>query len=266
MDKIIMGRYLPGNSIVHRMDPRSKLLVMFAFVVVIFMATDLVGYLILSVYTLLAVLLSKIKLSYYYTGLKPMIGLILFTALFQILFTQSGELLFEIWFLKITAGALLNAFYMALRLILIVVLSTVMTLTTAPLTLADGVATGLSPLKKLGVPVYDIGLMLSISLRFIPTLMDDTTRIMNAQRSRGMDFGEGNLMQKIKSVIPILIPLFVSSFKRADDLAIAMESRGFRGGEGRSKYRILKWKLCDTGLVLSFVALVVILYTWNIYK
>ncbi|OFI49000.1 cobalt ABC transporter ATP-binding protein [Floricoccus tropicus] len=263
MDKIIMGRYIPGDSIIHRMDPRSKLLAMFAFVFVIFMATDLVGYGILFAYTVLAVVLSKIKISYYYTGLKPMFGLIIFTALFQILFTASGETIFKFWIINITTGALMNALYMSLRLILIIILSTVLTLTTAPLTLADGVATGLAPLKKIGVPVYDIGLMLSISLRFIPTLMDDTTRIMNAQRSRGMDFGEGNLIQKIKSVIPILIPLFVSSFKRADDLAIAMESRGFQGGDNRSKYRILKWHFRDTALILSIVVLIAILFMWN---
>ena len=175
-------------------------------------------------------------------------------------------MLFQIWFLKITTYSLQNAFYIFMRFVLIIFMSTLLTLTTPPLTLADGIETGLAPLKKIKVPVHEIGLMLSISLRFIPTLMDDTTMIMNAQKSRGMDFGEGNLVQKVKSVIPILIPLFVSSFRRADDLAIAMESRGYQGGEGRSKYRVLKWQRFDTLLLLSLVIVAAILVAWNMLK
>lgn len=266
MDKLIIGRYIPGNSIIHRLDPRSKLLAMFAFVFIIFLANDAVGYGILTVFTFLGVALSRIKLSYFLKGLRPMLGLILFTVIFQMLFTTGGEVLFQIWFLKITTYSLQNAFYIFMRFVLIIFMSTLLTLTTPPLTLADGIETGLAPLKKIKVPVHEIGLMLSISLRFIPTLMDDTTMIMNAQKSRGMDFGEGNLVQKVKSVIPILIPLFVSSFRRADDLAIAMESRGYQGGEGRSKYRILKWQGSDTLLLLSLISIAAILVAWNMMK
>ncbi|GFH41088.1 energy-coupling factor transporter transmembrane component T family protein [Lactococcus insecticola] len=266
MDKLIIGRYIPGESLIHRMDPRSKLLAMFAFVVIIFLANDVIGYGILAVFTFVGVALSQIKLSYFLKGLRPMLGLILFTVIFQMLFTTGGDVLFQVWILKITTYSVQNAFYIFMRFVLIIFMSTLLTLTTPPLTLADGIETGLAPLKKIKVPVHEIGLMLSISLRFIPTLMDDTTMIMNAQKARGMDFGEGNLVQKVKSVIPILIPLFVSSFRRADDLAIAMESRGYQGGEGRTKYRVLKWHLIDTVLLVSLAVLAAALIAWNTLK
>lgn len=263
MQNMIMGRYIPGDSLIHRLDPRSKLLVMIAFVVVIFLAKDWLGYGLLTLYTFLGVAMTGISVGYFLKGLRPMIGLILFTVLFQMLFTPGSHVLFHWWVFTISTESLVNSVYIFLRFILIIFVSTILTLTTPPLTLADGIETGLSPLKKLKVPVHELGLMLSISLRFIPTLMDDTSMIMNAQKSRGMDFGEGNLLQKVKSIIPILIPLFVSSFRRADDLAIAMESRGYQGGDGRSKYRLLKWRLADSLLVLSIIVLAAVLIVWR---
>ncbi|MFC4653307.1 energy-coupling factor transporter transmembrane component T family protein [Lactococcus nasutitermitis] len=263
MNNMLMGRYIPGDSLIHRMDPRSKLLVMLAFVVVIFLANDWLGYLLLLIYTLAGVLLSRISISYFLKGLRPMLGLILFTVIFQMLFTPGEHVLFHFWILKISTESLINAVYIFFRFVLIIFLSTILTLTTPPLTLADGIETGLAPLKKIKVPVHELGLMLSISLRFIPTLMDDTTMIMNAQKARGMDFGEGNLLQKIRSVIPILIPLFVSSFRRADDLAIAMESRGYQGGDGRTKYRQLKWGMRDSLLIVSIIVMAALLILWS---
>ena len=263
MNSMLMGRYIPGNSFIHRMDPRSKLLVVIAFIVVIFLAHDWLGYLLLLAYTLAGVALSRIPISYFLKGLRPMIGLILFTVIFQMLFTPGAHLLWQFWIFRISVGSMINAVYIFFRFVLIIFISTVLTLTTPPLTLADGIETGLAPLKKIKVPVHELGLMLSISLRFIPTLMDDTTMIMNAQKARGMDFGEGNLLQKIKSVIPILIPLFVESFRRADDLAVAMESRGYQGGDGRTKYRQLKWQTRDSLLVISIVLLAAFLIFWS---
>lgn len=263
MNSMLMGRYIPGNSLIHKMDPRSKLLVMLAFIVVIFLAHDWLGYLILLIYTFLGVGLSKISLSYFLKGLRPMVGLILFTVIFQMVLTPGQHQLFHFWIFQISVESMINAVYIFFRFVLIIFMSTILTLTTPPLTLADGIETGLSPLKKLKIPVHELGLMLSISLRFIPALMDDTTMIMNAQKARGMDFGEGNLVQKIKSVIPILIPLFVSSFRRADDLAIAMESRGYQGGDGRTKYRQLKWSARDTGLIVSIVFIAGLLILWS---
>ncbi|MFK4817204.1 energy-coupling factor transporter transmembrane component T family protein [Lactococcus petauri] len=266
MQNMLMGRYIPGNSLIHRLDPRSKLLVMFIFVIVIFFAHDWLGYLLLILYTFAGVLLSGISISYFLKGLRPMIDLILFTVIFQMLFTPGEHIIFQFWILKISTESLINALYIFFRFVLIIFMSTVLTLTTPPLTLADGIETGLAPLKKIKVPVHELGLMLSISLRFIPTLMDDTTMIMNAQKARGMDFGEGNLLQKVRSIIPILIPLFVSSFRRAEDLAVAMESRGYQGGDGRSKYRQLKWSKNDFILLLSIFILAALLLSWNTFS
>ncbi|HFU4463561.1 TPA: energy-coupling factor transporter transmembrane protein EcfT [Streptococcus suis] len=260
MDKLILGRYIPGNSILHRLDSRSKLLAMFAFLLMIFWANNLVTNLLLIAFVLGLVMLSRIRLSFFINGLKPMIGIILFTTFFQVFFTPGATILWEFWIFKLSVEGLQQAGIIFVRFVLIIFFSTLLTLTTTPLSLADGIESGLAPLKRLKVPVHEIGLMLSMSLRFVPTLMDDTTRIMNAQRARGVDFNEGNLIQKVKSVIPILIPLFASSFKRADALATAMEVRGYQGGEGRTKYRILAWKWADTVAILIMIALAFVLY------
>ena len=260
MDKLILGRYIPGNSMIHRLDPRSKLLAMFAFLLLIFWANNLITNVLIIAFVFAMVLLSQIRLSFFINGLKPMIGIILFTTIFQVFFTPGASVLWEFWIFKVSIEGLQQALIIFIRFVLIIFFSTLLTLTTTPLSLADGIESGLAPLKQLKVPVHEIGLMLSMSLRFVPTLMDDTTRIMNAQRARGVDFNEGNLIQKVKSVIPILIPLFASSFKRADALATAMEARGYQGGEGRTKYRVLEWKLPDTCAVIVMILLGVTLY------
>lgn len=260
MDKLILGRYIPGNSIIHRLDPRSKLLAMFAFLLLIFWANNLITNVLIIAFVFAMVLLSQIRLSFFINGLKPMIGIILFTTIFQVFFTPGASVLWEFWIFKVSIEGLQQALIIFIRFVLIIFFSTLLTLTTTPLSLADGIESGLAPLKRLKVPVHEIGLMLSMSLRFVPTLMDDTTRIMNAQRARGVDFNEGNLIQKVNSVIPILIPLFASSFKRADALATAMEARGYQGGEGRTKYRVLEWKLPDTCAVIVMILLGVTLY------
>lgn len=260
MDKLILGRYIPGDSLIHRLDPRSKLLAMFAFLLLVFWANNLVTNALLIAFVFGMVLLSGIRLSFFINGLKPMIGIILFTTFFQVFFTSGATVLWEFWFLKLTVEGLQQAAIIFIRFVLIIFFSTLLTLTTTPLSLADGIESGLAPLKRFKVPVHEIGLMLSMSLRFVPTLMDDTTRIMNAQRARGVDFNEGSLIQKVKSVIPILIPLFASSFKRADALATAMEARGYQGGEGRSKYRVLEWKMSDTVTILVMLVLATLLF------
>ena len=260
MDKLILGRYIPGNSMIHRLDPRSKLLAMFAFLLLIFWANNLITNVLIIAFVFAMVVLSQIRLSFFINGLKPMIGIILFTTFFQVFFTPGASVLWEFWIFKVSIEGLQQALIIFIRFVLIIFFSTLLTLTTTPLSLADGIESGLAPLKRLKVPVHEIGLMLSMSLRFVPTLMDDTTRIMNAQRARGVDFNEGNLIQKVESVIPILIPLFASSFKRADALATAMEARGYQGGEGRTKYRVLEWKLPDTCAVIVMILLGVTLY------
>lgn len=260
MDKLILGRYVPGNSLIHRLDPRSKLLAMILYIIIVFWANNVITNVIMVAFTLVIVLLSKIKLSFFLKGVQPMIGIILFTTLFQMFFTQGGETYFQFGFLKITSYGFSQAILIFMRFVLIIFFSTLLTLTTTPLSLADAVESLLKPFTGFKVPAHEIGLMLSLSLRFVPTLMDDTTRIMNAQRARGVDFGEGNLIQKVKSIIPILIPLFASSFKRADALALAMEARGYQGGDGRTKYRILQWHLKDTLTLIVLIILGILLF------
>lgn len=260
MDKLILGRYIPGNSFIHRLDPRSKLIAMILYIIIVFWANNFITNLIMLTFTLVVIFLSQVKLSFFFNGIKPMVGIILFTTIFQMLFTQGGEVFLSLWIIKITSYGLSQAALIFTRFLLIILFSTLLTLTTTPLSLADAVESLLKPLERLKVPAHEIGLMLSLSLRFVPTLMDDTTRIMNAQRARGVDFGEGNLIQKVKSIIPILIPLFASSFKRADALAIAMEARGYQGGDGRTKYRLLKWTTKDSLTILVIISLGIFLF------
>lgn len=260
MDKLILGRYIPGNSIIHRLDPRSKLLAMFLFILLIFWANNLVTNLLLFVFVFSLVLLSKVPLKFFLKGIQSMVFIIAFTTLFQLFLTSGGATIFQFAFIRITEAGLSQAGIIFSRFILIIFFSTLLTLTTTPLSLSDAVESLLKPLKFFKVPAHEIGLMLSMSLRFVPTLMDDTTRIMNAQRARGVDFGEGKLVQKVKSIIPILIPLFASSFKRADALAIAMEARGYNGGEGRTRFRRLAWKRNDSLAIISLLILAILLY------
>ena len=260
MDKLILGRYIPGNSIIHRLDPRSKLLAMFLFILLIFWANNLVTNLLLFVFVFSLVLLSKVPLKFFLKGIQSMVFIIAFTTLFQLFLTSGGATIFRFAFVRITELGLSQAGIIFSRFILIIFFSTLLTLTTTPFSLSDAVESLLKPLKVFKVPAHEIGLMLSMSLRFVPTLMDDTTRIMNAQRARGVDFGEGKLVQKVKSIIPILIPLFASSFKRADALAIAMEARGYNGGEGRTRFRRLAWKRNDSLAIISLLILGILLY------
>ena len=260
LDKLLLGRYLQGDSFVHQLDPRTKFISTFVFIIIIFLANNWLTYLILAIFTLVALLASKIPMKFFWNGVKPLLWVILFTVVLQMVFTTGGDVYFEWGFIKITSFGVINAVYIFLRFVLIIFISTLMTLTTPPLQIADAMESIMKPLGKIGVPVHEIALMLSIALRFVPTLMDEAQKIMNAQRARGVDFGEGNLFEQMKAIIPILIPLFVSSFNRAEDLATAMEARGYQGGTGRSKYRVLTYGKIDgiaaTSLVILTIALV----------
>ena len=260
MDNMILGRYIPGNSIVHRLDPRSKLVAMILLIMIVFWANNPITNLILFVVTGIFVALSEVPLSFFIKGLRSMFFLIAFTTLFQLFFISGGHVLFEMGFIKITSYGIEQAGIIFCRFVLIIFFSTLLTLTTMPLSLATAVEYLLGPLKRFKVPVHEIGLMLSMSLRFVPTLMDDTIRIMNAQKARGVDFGEGNVIQKVKAMIPILIPLFATSLKRADSLATAMEARGYQGGNGRSQYRQLNWMNRDSIALLFVCVLGAILF------
>ena len=258
MDNMILGRYIPGDSIIHRLDPRSKLLAMFLLIVISFWANNLITNLLLFVVTGIFISLSGVPLSFFIKGLRSMFFLIAFTTIFQLFFISGGQVLWEIGFIKITSHGIEQAGIIFCRFVLIIFYSTLLTLTTMPLSLATAVESLLGPLKRFKVPVHEIGLMLSMSLRFVPTLMDDTIRIMNAQKARGVDFGEGSIVQKVKAMIPILIPLFATSLKRADSLATAMEARGYQGGVGRSQYRQLSWMRKDS-IALILISLLGIL-------
>ena len=260
MDNMILGRYIPGNSIIHRLDPRSKLVAMILLIIITFWANNPITNLILFIATGIFVILSEVPLSFFIKGLKSMFFLIAFTTLFQLFFISGGQVLFEMGFIKITSYGIEQAGIIFCRFVLIIFFSTLLTLTTMPLSLATAVESLLGPLKRFKVPVHEIGLMLSMSLRFVPTLMDDTIRIMNAQKARGVDFGEGNVIQKVKAMIPILIPLFATSLKRADSLATAMEARGYQGGNGRSQYRQLNWMNRDSIALLFVCVLGAILF------
>lgn len=260
MDNMILGRYIPGNSIVHRLDPRSKLVAMILLILIVFWANNPITNLILFVATGIFVALSEVPLSFFIKGLRSMFFLIAFTTLFQLFFISGGDVWFEVGFIKITSHGIEQAGIIFCRFVLIIFFSTLLTLTTMPLSLATAVESLLGPLKRFKVPVHEIGLMLSMSLRFVPTLMDDTIRIMNAQKARGVDFGEGNIIQKVKAMIPILIPLFATSLKRADSLATAMEARGYQGGNGRSQYRQLNWMNKDSVALLLVCVLGLILF------
>ncbi|SDJ90902.1 energy-coupling factor transporter transmembrane component T family protein [Alkalibacterium thalassium] len=252
MEKLIFGRYIPGDSFIHRLDPRAKLMGAIWFIIIIFLANNWLTYVLLTVFVLTAVKLSEISPKFFINGVKPLIWLILFTVILQILFTSGSTIWFRLGPIVISQEGLLNGVFIFMRFVLIIFMSTILTLTTMPLSLTDAIEYLLRPLAAVKVPVHEIALMLSIALRFVPTLMDETEKIMNAQRARGIDFGEGNVYQQMKAIVPLLIPLFVSSFNRAEELATAMEARGYKGGEGRTKYRQLEWVSRDTMIMVAF--------------
>jgi energy-coupling factor transport system permease protein len=259
MEKMIFGRYVPADSLIHRLDPRSKLLVIFLFVCIIFFANNAVTYALIGIYTFLMLGLSRIPFRFLYAGLKPVIWLVLLTLLLQVFFTKEGSLLYELGPIKIYEEGIRQGIFISLRFFFLILMTSLLTLTTTPIEITDGLETLLNPLKKVRFPVHEMALMMSISLRFIPTLMQETDKIMKAQIARGVEFASGPIKERIKAVIPLLIPLFVSSFKRAEELAIAMEARGYRGGEGRTKFRQLSWRVADSFQMVILAALTILL-------
>ncbi len=255
LEKMIFGRYVPTNSIMHKMDPRAKLLLVFFFVCVVFLANNLWTYALLGVFTIGLIALSNIPFRFLLGGLKPVFLIIIFTFVLHILFTKEGELLFSFGWLEIYKGGLIQGLFISLRFTLLILVTSLLTLTTAPISITDGMEELLNPLKKWKAPVHELALMMSIALRFIPTLMEETDKIMKAQMARGIDFSSGPIKERIKAVVPLLVPLFVSAFKRAEELATAMEARGYQGGEGRTKYRQLNWGAADSLLMVSLVIL-----------
>lgn len=263
MDKIIFGRYVPAESLLHRMDPRAKLTIVFLFVCIVFIANNTITYGILLLYTVIMIIFSKVSIRFILTGLIPVLWLVLFTLLVHFFFTRGGALLVDWGWFKIYEEGVRQGIYISLRFFLLVLMTSLLTLTTTPIEITDGIEYMLAPLKKVKFPVHELALMMSIALRFIPTLMQETDKIMKAQTARGVEFSSGPVKDRLKAIIPLLIPLFISSFKRAEELAVAMEARGYRGGEGRTKYRQLSWGMLDTGMILFLVAVAIILFVFR---
>jgi energy-coupling factor transport system permease protein len=253
LEKMIFGRYVPANSVMHKMDPRAKLLLVFVFVCVVFLANNVWTYAVVALFTIGIIALSNIPFRFLLGGLKPVFLLIIFTFVIHILFTKEGVLLYKLGWLEIYKGGLIQGIFISLRFTFLILLTSLLTLTTTPISITDGMEELLNPLKKWKVPVHELALMMSIALRFIPTLMEETDKIMKAQMARGIDFSSGPIKERVKAVVPLLVPLFVSAFKRAEELATAMEARGYRGGEGRTKYRQLSWGTVDSLLMVALV-------------
>ena len=260
MEKMIFGRYIPGDSFVHKLDPRSKLLFVFAFIIIVFLANNVVTYAVLLAFTLFVIVLSRIRLYFLINGLKPVIFLMAFTLILHLLMTKEGAVLLDLGFMKIYEEGLRQGIFISIRFLVLVFITSILTLTTSSISITDGLETLLNPFKKLKLPVHELALMMSISLRFIPTLMDETDKIMKAQMARGSDLSAGPLKDRLKAVVPLLVPLFVSAFKRAEDLATAMEVRGYRGGEGRTRYRQLNWTIKDTLIIIVLIIVAVVLW------
>jgi len=236
---ITIGQHYPTGSAIHKMDPRIKIIITFLYIISLFVVNNFIGYIYVVAFLLAAILISKVPLSYILKGLKPLMILIGITFMINI-FMTAGEVIFRLGPFTITEEGLYQAFFMALRLVFLVMGTSLLTLTTSPIALTDGIEHILNPFKRIGVPAHELAMMMTIALRFIPTLLEETDKIMKAQIARGADFESGNLISRAKGLVPLLVPLFISSFRRADELAMAMEARCYRGGENRTRMKELK--------------------------
>ncbi|PHV71300.1 transporter [Sporanaerobium hydrogeniformans] len=242
---ITIGQYYPVDSPIHRMDPRAKILITFAYIIGLFFINHFIGYgfVVLCLYG--TIQMSKVPIRYMLKGLRSILFILLFTVALNIFFTQGGRVLWSWGFLTITEQGLIIAAQMACRLILLIIGSSLLTLTTSPIQLTDGIENLLNPFRRIGVPAHEIAMMMSISLRFIPILLEETDKIMKAQMARGADFESGNIIRRAKAMIPIMVPLFISAFRRAEELAMAMEARCYRGGVGRTRLHSLHYEKVD---------------------
>ncbi|MBR3298197.1 MAG: energy-coupling factor transporter transmembrane protein EcfT [Clostridia bacterium] len=258
---ITLGQYVPGDSVLHRLDPRTKILLMVAYIVAVFLVKRIEVFPIIIIFTIAVTLLSRVRLSYIFKALKPMKLILPLMFLMNLFLIKTGDLLVEWWIFRIYKDGLINAVFIVLRLATLVTGTSLLTLTTTPIALTDGLEKLLTPLKIIKFPAHELAMMMTIALRFIPTLVEEADKIMKAQLARGADFESGNIIKRAKAMIPILIPLFVNSFRRADELAMAMESRCYHGGEGRTKMRVYSFKLIDllAAIVMALLIASVIL-------
>lgn len=255
---VTMGQYFPGNTVIHKLDPRTKLIFVILYIVMLFTAKWLVSYGLVFLFLCWVIYASKIKLKVILRSLKPLLFIIVLTGILNLFYTQ-GEEIFSFWIFTVTREGIYAAVFMVLRIGMLIAGTFMLTYTTSPIALTDGLEGLLSPLKKIRVPVHELAMMMCIALRFIPTLIEETDKIMSAQKARGADFETGNLIRRAKALIPILVPLFISAFRRADELAVAMECRCYHGGEGRTRLRQLVYAKRD--LIAYFVGAVLLAAT-----
>ncbi len=254
LNNIMIGQYFPGNSFLHRMDARVKILLLLILLIEVFVFTSAPVYLLMTGITFLLIMTSKVPLRMVLRSLKPLWWIILFTFVLH-LFSHPGKEIYRIWQFVITQEGVEQGALISVRLMLLIILSTLLTFTTSPLKLTDALESLLSPFKRLGLPAHELAMMMTIALRFIPTLIRETDKIMKAQQSRGADFVTGSIMSRLKNMVPILVPLFLSAFRRADDLALAMEARCYRGGEGRTRMKEMKLGRLDYVAIGVFAVL-----------
>ena len=264
---ITLGQYFPGNSIIHRLDPRTKLIMLVVYIVALFMATGWAGYAVLFAALVWVIKVSTIPVKSIVKGMKPLVLILVFTGILNLFFTQEGKLLVDFWIIQIYSGGVSRAAMMVVRILMLITCTFLLTYTTSPIALTDGLEALMGPLKKVSVPVHELSMMMCIALRFIPTLIEETDKIMCAQKARGADFENGSLIERAKALIPILVPLFISAFRRADELATAMECRCYQGGEGRTKMKLLRYHREDFvsfGIGALLVAAVVLLANFGL--
>ena len=257
---ITLGQYFPGNSVVHRLDPRTKLLMVVAYIAALFLAKWFVSYAVMLAVLAACVSISRVPPKSLVRGLKPVLFIIAFTAVLNLFYTPGREI-WRWWIFKITWEGMETAFFMMLRITMLIMGTFLLTYTTSPIRLTDGLESLLGPLKKVHVPVHELSMMMSIALRFIPTLIEETDKIMSAQKARGADFETGNLLQRAKAMIPLLVPLFISAFRRADELAVAMECRCYHGGQGRTKLHVLRYQQRDYLVLAVYAAILAAVVT-----
>lgn len=254
---ITIGQYFPGDSLLHRMDPRVKLVLTLAYIVAVFVPQNWIGLAVAAAFLVMSVTLSRLPVRLVLKSIKPILILIVFTSLLNIFYIREGRILWEWWIFHITTQGVVTAVFIAVRIVCLIAGSSLLTYTTSPTALTDALERLLGPLKVLHVPVHELAMMMTIALRFIPTLIEETDKIMSAQKARGADMESGGLIQRVKALIPILVPLFVSSFRRAYDLAMAMECRCYQGGDGRTRMKQLHMAARD-GICLAVTALMIV--------
>ena len=258
---ITLGQYFPGNSPIHRLDPRTKLIFLIVYIVALFVASNWVSYGLVMAFLVTVIAISKIPPKSILRGMKPLLLILVFTGILNLFFTAGETVLVSFWGIVITLEGLVRAIFMVLRILMLITGTFLLTYTTSPIALTDGLEALLNPLKKLRLPVHELAMMMCIALRFIPTLIEETDKIMSAQKARGADFESGKLMQRVKALVPILVPLFISAFRRADELATAMECRCYQGGEGRTKMKLLRYKRVDFMAFLTGILLLAAVFT-----